>query len=111
MKRKEIRNCDHCGKGLCKQNPLFYKIAVTPFIVNTKALQQIGGLEQFFGGGTHGAVLANIMGPDPDIAKEVHDATELLICTNCMMNKLPILAYTVESRNEALEKKEINQSN
>ena len=49
------------------------------------------GLEQYFGGGSAGAKLADVMGPDPEIAKSIDDGFTLWVCENCAMeNNIPV---------------------
>lgn len=65
-------------------------------IFNLSALQERTGLEMMFGGGTTGAVLAEHMGPDKDIAKTAGE-NEILLCINCGTEKLVYPARLLES--------------
>ena len=88
MKRKDLEKCLVCGQGLMKcGSPMFYKIKIESMILDLKEIQQTAGLEQFFGGGVSGAVLADVMGPDPDLAKKVISYIAL-ICMKCTIGAI-----------------------
>ena len=86
---------------------MFYKIKVTTMGLNPKAINEQAGLEMYFGSGPQAAALADVMGPSPDIATEVHEGTELLICFNCMITnpekELTKILLLVTDRNEEVE--------
>ena len=43
-------------------NPVFLRAAIERFVVDPRAVDRRAGMEQFFGGGSTGAVLAEVMG-------------------------------------------------
>lgn len=84
LKRRELRPCGICGKGVMHAGSLIlYRVRIETFIMNAQGIQQTHGLEQFFGGGQAGAVLAQVMGADPPLALRVYDPTEALLCQSC----------------------------
>ena len=108
MKRNELRSCDCCKDTINNGGQImFYKIKVTTMGLDPKAINQQAGLEQYFGGGPQAAALADVMGPDPDIAKEIHEGTELLICFNCLVanpeRDMTKLLRLIEQRNNEIE--------
>lgn len=83
MKRKELEMCCVCGEGMAHGNNIaFYRIKIEHMVLNVRNIQRRHGLEQFFGGGQAGAVLAEVMGDDSDIALPVTQESGLL-CQNC----------------------------
>lgn len=85
MKRKDITQCIICGEGLAKNSNLtFYKVETEYHVFDMQAIQQEHGLEQYFGGGRQGAILANVMGPDPELSKIVNK-TDGYICLECAL--------------------------
>ena len=93
MKADEIQKCSMCGKGVMHAGiPLFYRLRVETMGVDVKAVQRHAGLEQVFGGGQAGAVLANVMGPGEDIAKPLGEPTTKILCQPCAVKPdLPLL--------------------
>ncbi len=85
LKRREIERCVACGGGLAKSGPIFYRVRVERFIFDSSAIQRRHGLEEFFGGGTQGAALAEVMGDDADLAKTLDDPPAALLCQACAM--------------------------
>ena len=84
IKRKHIKNCALCDKGVAHDgNMTFYRLKIERFMLSPRGIQQTAGLEQFFGGGGGGAMLADVMGSDPDLAKAVILPVEVLICEDC----------------------------
>lgn len=97
MKQDEIENCANCGQGLMHNNQLhFYRVKVQQLIFDTGAIQRAHGLEMAMGGA---GALAQIMGPNEDIAKSLSDGKTILMCGDCGMsgNALPI-AVLIEDR-------------
>ncbi len=87
MKKKDFKNCALCGKGMMHDgNILFYRVKIERMGINLEAIQQTHGLETFFGGGQGGAVLAGVMGTDPEIAKPV-TSDKALVCDTCACKK------------------------
>lgn len=85
MKRADIKPCACCGNGVARAAPVFYTVQIRHHVLDSKAVASIAGLEQVFGGGTAGAVLADVMGPNPDISQQLNETGELWICFDCAM--------------------------
>jgi len=83
MKHKDLRPCANCGKGVMHAgNPIFYRVKVETFGVDCNAVQRQAGLEMMLGG--H-AGLANVMGPDDDMASLVCENIRIF-CSSCMLD-------------------------
>ena len=86
FRRKDVQNCIACGQGIGNNwmNPTFYRVNLECFILNMRAIHSQAGLEQYFGGGNAGAVLADVMGPDPELATSPGKAIKtFLVCGEC----------------------------
>ena len=93
MERSELRPCGVCGKGLCHTGmPLFYKVTVQRYGIDARRVREMAGLEMFFGGGSAGAVLADVMGPHSDIAFPITAVSEILVCEDCSTGKAHLIA-------------------
>lgn len=87
MKQKDIRKCDICGLGVAHDRNIdFYVVTVEQWILNPRSIQQQHGLELVMGGGQVGAVMAQIMGPNPDIANQT-GKTATFMCQPCAMKQ------------------------
>lgn len=95
MKADEVKPCAMCGRGVMHTGlPLFYRVKVEAMGVDVRAVQRRAGLEQMMGGGSAGALLARVMGPDEDIAKPVvDDYPTVLICQPCAFQPHPLLLF------------------
>ena len=83
MKEKELReicDCSFCGKGIGKAGLFFYRVKIEKFGLDLQACQKQQGLGLMMGG--HGG-LAQIMGPDEDLALEVMEPVTITICGDC----------------------------
>jgi hypothetical protein len=63
----------------------FYRINVETCIANLPAIQRLAGLEMMMGGGQAGAQLANVLGPNENLA-EIVDTNPALICFDCAVD-------------------------
>lgn len=82
IKQREIETCVRCCKGVGHSGGLmFYRVGIERFVIDPGAVQRAHGLEQLLGGNAH---LAQVMGPDEDIAKQVW-RHEFLLCDDCAM--------------------------
>lgn len=87
MKHRDFKPCHLCGKGVMHTgHPLFLRISVDRLGVNTQTVQRAHGLELMMGG--H-ALLANVMGPDEDLATVIDGRHDMLICGSCADKPLP----------------------
>lgn len=84
IKRDEIKKCAVCTRGVGHSgSPQFFRMKIESAILDAQAIQSQHGLEQFFGGGPAAACLANVMGPNADLAKIVSNSGWLWICSEC----------------------------
>ncbi len=105
MKQTEIENCVLCNKGVAHSRQItFYKITLSRLVLNIGAIQRQTGLEMMLGG--H-AGLANVMGPDEDMA-EVLNTQEALVCDECALTKdlpLAVIDEAITNRDKAAKPK------
>jgi len=96
MKRRELRPCDGCGKGLMHDNCIvFYHARVAQFVGDLRAIERAMGMEMLM----HGNVaLAEFMGPDDDLARKIveHDS---MLCLECATTKT--VAELIEKLNDS----------
>lgn len=85
MKHRDFKPCLLCGKGVMHAGgPTFFRMRLERFMVDLGALRRANGLEQMMGGN---ALLANVMGPDEDLAKRIdEEAKDVLICEPCALD-------------------------
>lgn len=83
LKRRDITHCALCGEGVMHGGGLlFYRVAVEVYMVNIRAIERQHGFEMFMGN----PAIAQAMGPDEDLAKQVPGtAKTVLICSLCSM--------------------------
>lgn len=93
IKRREITNCALCGKGLAHNGAImFNRVKVERFAFDYRQIRQLRGLEEFFGGGSPGAVLASVMGTDADLAKCMNpEVGAKLVCDMCAFSNTALL--------------------
>lgn len=95
MKEKELRqhaDCSLCGnKILAGGIPLFWRLTIERFGVDLAPIQRQQGLTMMLG---NSAVLAQVMGPDEDMAKPVMDPVTLTVCESCGTSvRRPVAAF------------------
>ena len=82
MKEKELREasvCGMCGNKIGAAGvPLFYRVKIQRFALNLSALQRQQGLGMMVG-----AQLAQVLGPNEELAEPLMDALEFTICEAC----------------------------
>lgn len=87
VKHRDLRHCVGCGKGMMHaNNATFFRGRIDYMLVDMGAVQRAHGMEMMMGGGQAGAVLANVMGRDEDLAKQVasHEFFACLPCSSTM---------------------------
>jgi hypothetical protein len=93
MKEQELREkakCVKCGKGIGHTGlPFFWTVKINRYAMDMKALQRQQGLAMMMGG--HG-LLANIMGPNEDMAKSISEK-EITLCETCSTDQIVIAAF------------------
>jgi hypothetical protein len=73
--------------------PMFWRLKLERMGMDAKAIQRRHGMEMMMGGGQAGAVLAEIMGPDEEIAKPIVPAQEVLVCEPCAMQPNMLIEF------------------
>lgn len=84
MKRKDIKPCMFCKKGIAHSGYNFYEVKLTHHVLDMQEIQRETGLENFLGGGRQGATLASVMGADPDLTNHLK-TVEGLVCSECAL--------------------------
>jgi hypothetical protein len=94
LKHRDLKPCIFCGKGMMHAGGIaFYRLTLERCVVNIAAVQRAAGLEQMLGG--H-ALLANVMGPNEDLAKIIPDPAVCLVCDDCACGRSTIVAAISE---------------
>ena len=93
LKEKELRALATCGichdKVMSTGLPLFWRVTIDRFGIDTRAMQRQQGLSMMMGS----PALAMFMGPNEDMAKPVMDTAVVSVCENCATGSdLPIAA-------------------
>lgn len=85
MKEKELRDMSVCG--ICKKKigasgvPMFFRVTIEQYVLDVRAVQRQNAL-----GIMIGAPLAQVMGPDEDLAKKTH-GVKIPVCFKCGTEK------------------------
>ena len=83
MKHREITRCAKCGHGVLHNGiPLFFRVAIEHFGVDLNAVRRAAGLEMMLGS----AALAQVMGPDEDIATRIGEGSKAVLCHDCALD-------------------------
>lgn len=87
MKERELRElatCFICRKRIGEAHPLgiFYKLTVERFMIDVAALRRQAGLEAMMNGSV---AIAQALGPDEDLAKQIMKPTTISICETCAL--------------------------
>jgi hypothetical protein len=97
MKEKELRahsTCSLCKKKLGETSfPAFYRVSVERFVLDPGAIRRQTGLGMLLGGN---GFLAQVMGPDEDMAQPLMDKLILVVCEDCSTNKQYPVAHLAE---------------
>ena len=81
MKHRDFKPCALCGKGMMHAGHiLFCRVSIERFGVHADRVKRAHGLELMMGS----PALANIMGPDEDLAKVIDSQQDLLVCGSCL---------------------------
>ena len=106
MKRDAFKPCVLCGEGVAHDRSItFYRVKLTRLAVNLRAVQAQHGLELMLG---HPG-LAQIMGPDDDLAEELGDELVALVCDNCAMTRSLVLMELAEILHNEDAKAELDE--
>ncbi len=88
MKQTELTKCIICDKGVAHdRSPMFFTMRIERYVLNLRAIQEQHGLEQMLGNPT----LANVMGPDRNIATRIERKKAKIVCLACATDKSIIL--------------------
>lgn len=88
LTRRDLRKCVACRRGVMHaQGFTFYRVRLTRMAVDLQQVQQLHGLEQFMGGGSFGAVMADVMGPGGELAVPLGAEMDFLVCDQCAMGR------------------------
>ena len=83
LKQRDLEPCILCDKGVMHAgDPVVYRISIQQFVFNVRAIQRQHGLEMSMG---DAAPLAQIMGPNDDLAKATGKPLTGLLCAPCAM--------------------------
>lgn len=98
MKQNELSKhlkCNGCGNHIAHSGlPIFWRVKVERFGVDTTAVKRQLGLSAFLGSD----VLANVMGPDEDMTIDLMTPKTMTLCDGCAL-KLPV-AIALETGEE-----------
>lgn len=101
MKEHELRSlavCGHCKKKIGHTGLLsFWVVTLQRFGLDHRALQRQTGMELLMGG--HVA-LAQVMGPNEDLAKPLSQAVTISVCERCATEEI-VLACLDAATEEA----------
>ncbi len=98
MKEEELRAVSTCG--ICTEKigksamPMFFRVRIDRYALDGAAMQRQQGLGLQIGG-----QLAQVMGPDEDLAKKIH-TNELTVCMNCACGKQISIVELEEDKSE-----------
>ena len=85
LKQRDLKPCALCGKGMMhKGHPMFYRVTVQSFVVHLRNVQRQSGFEMMMG---DAASLADVMGPNNDMAQAPCPANEALVCMDCALGE------------------------
>lgn len=95
MKQSEFEPCVCCGKGMMDGGSIvFYRVRVEYMLINVPAVNRQAGLEMSMG---RGAPLAQIMGPNEDLAGRASDSTGL-VCLECSVRHMAGLVEAMQNK-------------
>jgi len=99
MKEKELREvatCVLCGKAIGNTGlPLFWRVRIERYGLKADAMRRQQGLGMMIGG-----QLAQVMGPDEDLAEKTF-STEITVCETCATKpELTCVAVLAEKGDE-----------
>jgi len=94
MKRKDVQKCANCGKGVMHtKTPFFYTVKIDRCVIDPQAVQEVAGLEQMIGS----VQIAQVMGPDPDIAHVFTEGKTVWLCDHCAFQHSSIAQMAEEN--------------
>jgi len=109
MKEEELRENINCG--LCNQPfaaaglPIFHRVTIETYCLDVNAIKRQDGLAAIVGS----SVIASVMGPNEDLAKELHEPLKITVCSTCSIEERHCIAQLSEIANRETEE-EANES-
>lgn len=103
FKRRDVEKCAACRRGLMHpKNPtgMFWRLRVERLMIDHAAVQRAHGMEAMMGGGQHGAAIAQVLGPDDDLAVTITGPYDVLICEACVFGEDMARLFQVVERAE-----------
>jgi len=104
MKQKELRQVAECAR--CKKAfgaagmPFFYRVTVQAYKVDVAAIQRQDGLSASMGGHN---LLADVMGPNQDMATPADVAEPQTICFTCIGDLVDLVVIPEREKIQDLE--------
>lgn len=96
LKHKDFKPCLLCGKGMMHAGSItFFRITIERHLIDVRAVERAHGMELLMGD----AKLANVMGPNEALAKQI-DTNTVLICEPCSIHRQERLFGIYERINE-----------
>jgi hypothetical protein len=94
MKAGDFKPCRLCGKGVAHTGlPLFWRVRIERMGIDHTAVVQTDAMERHFMGNV---AIARAF-QDPEIAKPIGDAVQVLVCEDCAL-KPTLLAILAEEK-------------
>lgn len=97
MKEQELREAAECAA--CRKKigatglPIFHRLTLQSYGLNSGALQRQSGLEQMMGN----VALAQVMGVNEDLATEIGEPTTITVCMDCSMGEvIPAMLFEID---------------
>jgi len=101
MKERELAKhqvCSKCQGSIFQSGvPMFFRVTLEQFVLRVDQIKRQAGLAAFLGSGA----VAQIMGPDEDMAELFYKAITLTICHRCSLEMEPCSVqrlYEMEGR-------------
>jgi len=85
LKERDLQRCASCGNR--HEAAVLYRVTVETFGLDLGAIRRQIGLGMMMGGN---AAIAQVMGPDEDMAKRI-DTSTVILCLDCA-TRIPVLA-------------------
>lgn len=89
-KLRDVRACLACGEGVARggKEIAFYEVSIQQFVLLPGAIRRHGGLATMLGS----TALAEVMGPDEDIAQAPSPPMRFWVCQPCAVGEQSLLA-------------------
>lgn len=107
MQASEVRPCDLCGEGLCKEGGVtFHRVVLHRLGLDFEALQERAALHLLFQGKAS-PELIEVFATKPDVAVLIHEPAELLVCETCACTENVSIAALAEIAHKKLEERKL----